>query len=125
MSSIESKVPAIAGLHFDKLPSGRPKKVVRVVCMKTLTLFVDQHGRLYCNDLGLYHYTIGNYWFLEPLLKALVKLKAITQADADAHIKHVKESQARRDKSHALKTIESIADQYGFEVTPEQMESLS
>lgn len=130
MGTIISPVPAIDCIHWVRA-TGRAHKAVAVIVVpgpgkNELMIARLANGSFASSwDLSKAAYLPGSWPWTDAVIKALVKLEAITQADADAHLKACADYVQRRDVQHALEYLPDIAARAGVALTAGQKAAIA
>ncbi len=120
---------AISNIWWIRPKPGRPFKVEKAVLIPKAGRNVDEDlllmklegGGYACSrDLTKYAYLPGEYPWLDPVLKGLVALGAITQADMDAHVELCRQRTAERQMEWKAEQLWTGLTDLGLEPTDAQ-----
>ena len=120
---------AISNIWWIRPKPGRAFKVEKAVLIpkagqrhdEDLLLMKLEGGGYACSrDLTKYAYLPGEYPWLDPVMKGLVALGAITQADMDAHVALCKQRTAERDLEWRAEQLWTGMKELGLEPTKAQ-----
>lgn len=125
MSSILiSKVPA-CNIRIDPIPT-KPIKVARVVRTDRVTVFLDEHGRIYSTGVQD-RFAFPADWQSQRhtnTFACLVKLGVIKKADIDEHDRQVKALLQGKETRDKAKEFEKNAAALGLKLTTAQMRKI-
>ncbi len=79
-------------------------------------IFKDQYGALFVEGLSNGCYPLSNWWWIKNFLKALVKLKVISQADMDTHMAAVNKNATVAEQRDDKKELRKLFAKY--QITP-------
>ena len=124
MSTLLSPVREIKDLYFDKLPSSRVVKLVKGVRVGRVTVFLGANGNLYSPSIDArMAYSCSNWLWSDSLMRALVKLGAISKASLVEHMEAAKLRDATRTVGYEYKRLLELGNRYGlaFKLDKEDM----
>lgn len=121
MGIICSSVPEIDCLYFKEMPSSRVVKIEKIVRVGKTYVMKGENGSLYSNNVGKFAYVPGQWPWVNDMMKALVKLKVITQDQMKAHLDHCDKNDKAKKKKYALDDIKRLTKDFGIKFTDEQI----
>lgn len=130
MGTIISPVPAIDNIRWVRATS-RAHKTEAVIVVpgpgKNELMIARLANGCFASswDLSKGAYLPGSWPWTDGVIKALVKLGAITQADADAHLQACADYVRRRDARYALESLPDVAERAGISLTAGQKAAIA
>jgi len=125
MGSIISPVEEIDQIFWVR-QTGRPMSARAIVIVPQdgqhdLMIADLGNGRFSCSrDLSKYAYMPGSWPWMDGVIKALVKLGAITQGAATRHMAVCKEASERSSNRHRAEMLQRLADETGLPLSSDQ-----
>lgn len=125
MGRCSSVVTPWEDITIHALDPGKVTNVTKVVKVNNHYIFQDAEGRLYCPKImpGVY-YTLGNWGWLSEVITGLVKLKVITQKQADEWKAKAVARERAQSARHDLKNLEDMAKLHGLDIPEAAYEKL-
>jgi len=121
---LSSPVETLDYLFLNKMPTGRVIKMKHAIRSGSLTILVGDNGKLYCDRLHGYHYCPGEYPWLDPFMKSLVKLKVITKEEHDQHLKWNEECYTERNNKRLHESLLNQAKEAGIKFNNSQKKKI-
>lgn len=110
MSSLFSPVDSINKLVFKNLKNGQQLRNATVMRIAGTLIVKSEDGTLFCDQFrrGGGAYTLGQWPWLNSLLRGLVKLKVITKAEQMEHQAEARKKSEADDRKYHAETLEKI-----------------
>lgn len=116
----------LESLTIDRLPSGRVVKIDKSIRVGDLVIFVGKNGNLYhTGRAGNYAYMPGNWPWTINMLKALLKLGAITQDHYDQHSAWEENYRSKRHNKYLISELVDSAKGLGIKLTQGQLNKIN
>lgn len=128
MGTVESPVKEIEDISFEKMPTKPTEMMVVRVPHSSLLLGRDAKGKFYAHSFhgpqGKFYYTLSDWHWTGDLMRALVRIGAITQAQADEHNAAARAAKRRNEARSVLQMTERDLERFGTKLTVAQRRKL-
>jgi hypothetical protein len=113
MTSICSPVKSINNLIINRTKVGsRSVSCEKVVSVNKITVIKLSNGQIYAPFLGNYAYGCSMWRWTNDMLKALVSLGVVTQAEADLHVDCASMASEISDIEYEIKDLNKLKEKH-------------